>query len=984
MLIGLTVFAQQKVITGKVTDKDGVGIAGVSVIAKGSTAGTQTSADGSYSLSVAQNVTTLIISSVGYLRKEVAISGTTANVVMESTSQELNAVVMVGYGTSRKKDVTGAVTQVKASEFNQGNISSPLQQLQGKAAGVQITQAGGDPNGGISVRVRGLTSLSTAQGTGGPLFVIDGIVGADINAVGPNDIETVDILKDASSAAIYGARGANGVVLITTKKGRSGQTKVEYNAFVSTDHLSKKLPVLSGPEFKAAYLASGRPDSTLINKGANTDWQDEITQNALTHNHNIALSGGSGKSNYRASVTYINQEGIILRTSRKYLNGRLQMNQKAIKDKVNVALSLSYTNQKKNFIDYYSDATSQLSQENPFIYALNYSPLLPVRNPDGSFFNIPGFSYQNPVATLLQNTNQGDENLINASFKVDYELFKGFTLSTFGSILKFNNTYGKYSPTNSALGLASFGSNGMVSVLGRGNASRAENEGLDKMINILGNYKTIIGDNHNLDVTGGYEYYDNTRQGFGTSTSGFITDRFLFNNLGSANILTTSDISAFSNKNNYLLISFLGRVNYSYKSKYLLTLNGRYDGSSKLGKNNKWGFFPSVAAAWNIGSEDFMKGTGVFDNLKLRVGWGQTGNVEPIDPYNSLFLYKPTGSYYSNGVFNRGFSPSQINNEDLKWERREMTNIGLDFAVLKNRLSGTVEYYTSTTKDLLFEYGIPSPPLPFDKVKANAGSLSNKGFDITLTGQVIKGPSLNWNSTVIFSTVKNKIIDLAGSFTYGGQSYALNTPRVEWGVANGQGLNQIVSYLQPGQSFGSFFLRRFTGDSSGVPIFVPANPGSNDRTWIDPWNDFTFGWSNSVTYKAFDFNMQLRGQVGGKVFNGTFLNFSNINRFNNNGNVLKAALTSPIKTPPEISDYAVESSSFARLESASIGYTFKTNIAAIQKLRVYVAGNNLFIITNYRGYDPEVRNTGKQAFIDNLDYYPRTRSFSLGVNLTFE
>jgi iron complex outermembrane receptor protein len=381
-----------------------------------------------------------------------------------------------------------------------------------------------------------------------------------------------------------------------------------------------------------------------------------------------------------------------------------------------------------------------------------------------------------------------------------------------------------------------------------------------------------------------------------------------------------------------------------------------------------------------------MKNVTFFNNLKLRVGYGETGNVEPIDPYNSLFLYKPTGSYYSNGVFNRGFSPSQINNEDLKWERRQMTNIGIDFAILKSRLSGTIEYYTSKTKDLLFEYGIPSPPLPFDKVKANAGTLSNKGFDISINVQAIKRADLTWNSTFIFATVKNKILGLSGTFKYLGQTYELNTPKVSWGVANGQGLNQIVSYLQPGQPFAAFFLQKFSGvDAAGKLILTPKDPTSDDRFWIDPWNDFTFGWNNSVTYKAFDFNMQLRGQVGGKVFNGTFLNFANVNRFNNNGNVLQDALTNGFKDPAQLSDYPVESSSFARLESVSLGYTFNTkNLPAIQKLRFYVAGNNLFIITKYKGYDPEVRNTGKQAFIDNLDYYPRTRSVSLGVNLTFE
>jgi TonB-dependent starch-binding outer membrane protein SusC len=974
-------FSQQKNITGKVTDKDGVGIQGVTVAAKGSAAGTQTAADGTFSVSVPASTTTLVFSSVGFERSEADITNqTTVNVTLTTSSVSLSDVVVVGYGTARRRDVTGAVTQVKSAEFNQGNITSPLQQLQGKAAGVVITQAGGDPNATPTVRVRGLTSL---LGTGDPLYVIDGIVGADINAVAPNDIENVDILKDASSAAIYGARGANGVIIITTKKGRSGKTQVEYNGYVATDWLSKELPVLNGPEFKSAYLANGNNPANLIDKGANTNWQDEITRNAFSHNHNLAFGGGTANTNYRASVTYFDQQGIVINTDRQFLNGRLQLNQKAFNNKVNMALTLAYTDQNRDFTNY--TVGQQAPQENPFIYALGYSPLLPIKNPDGSYFQIPGFSYQNPVAFLDQITDETDESLINASYKVDWEIFKGFTLSSFGSLVRGNIFAGHYDPINSFNGGASFNSNGMLTTQGIGNARRTNTIADDKLINVLGNYKKTFSNDQNLDVTLGYEYYDNFRDSVGSATSNYITDEFLFYNLGAANVTSTSFISTNSFRTSYQLASFLGRVNYSFGGKYIFTLNGRYDGSSKLGENNKWGFFPSAAASWVISQEDFMSNSGVFNSLKLRVGYGETGNVEPIAPYNSLFLYSPVGSFYANGQFNRGYSPTQINNEDLQWERRQMFNIGVDFIVFKNRLSGTVEYYDSKTKDMLFSYGIPSPPLPFDRVLANAGEMTNKGVDVTLTGNIIQNPDWRWNSTAIFGTVKNEITDLTGSFTYAGETYELKTPRVAWGEVNGQGLNQTVSYLQPGQSYASFFVRRFVGvDAAGKQQLDPVDAGSEDRTWIDPWNNFTYGWSNFVNFKNLDFNMVLRGQSGGKVFNGTYLNFANVNRLTNNSNVHEDALTNGIKDQAQTSDYAVQSSSFLRLESASLGYTFDTkNSPIINRARIYVAGNNLFLITDYKGYDPEVRVSGEQAFIDNLDYYPRSRSVSFGVNLIF-
>jgi TonB-dependent starch-binding outer membrane protein SusC len=971
-------FAQERVVSGKVTDvKDGSPVVGASVVAKGSTRGTSTGADGSFRLTVGNDVSTLVITSVGFGRQEVSISGKdNVDVNLSATNQDLNAVVVVGYGSARKRDVTGSVTQVKASEFNTGNITNPLQQLAGKAAGVVVTQAGGDPNGGISVRVRGLTSLIAG---GDPLYVVDGIVGADINGVSPSDIETVDILKDASASAIYGARGANGVVIINTKRGRSGKTAVEYNVYVASDVISKTLPVLDGPSFKAAYLAEGNNPAGLLDKGGNTDWQKEITRVGITQNHSLAFSGGSPKFNYRASVNYIDQQGIIYNSDRKYLNGRLQINQKFLNDKGSAQFIMAYTNQRKNFVDYSNP------QENPFTYALNYSPLLPVLNSKGDYFQLPTFSYQNPLAFIKQITNQGDENLFNGSYKIDYELFKGFSLSTFGAIGKYNNTYGRYDPTNSFVGGAAFNSDGELVIPGRGNARRSTAFGTSYIMNFLANYKTKFANDHSIDILAGYEYSDFINEGFGATTSGFISDALLFNNLGSFNPTSLSDISAFSSKSGFSFASFFGRVAYSYKNKYQLTLNARADGSSKFGKNNKWGVFPSFAAAWAASEEDFLKDVSWLNNLKVRVGYGVTGNSEPIGPYRSLTLYGPQGRYYFDGQFLTGFGPNQLENPDLRWEKRSMFNVGIDFSILSNKISGSIEMYSSDTKDMLYEYGVPSPPLPFDRVFANVGNMNNKGFDLNINYNVVNNSKLKWTTGIVFSTVKNKITKLNGEITLLGQKFDLNTPKVGWGTANGQGLNQTVSFLQVGHSFGSFLLRRFQGvNPAGDQVFEINDPADDNNRWIDPWNKFTFGWSNQLAFGNFDAAIQFRGQYGGQAFNNTYLNFANVNRLRNNSNVHEDAITNGIKDPAKTSDFWVQSTSFLRLESMAIGYTFNTNMKNLKRLRLYVAGNNLFVLTNYKGYDPEVRVSGRQAYIDNLDFYPRTRSLSIGLNVNFE
>jgi TonB-linked SusC/RagA family outer membrane protein len=960
------VMAQNKVVTGKVTDShDGTPMPGVSVVVKGSTVGTNTGPNGDYKLSVPASTTTLVVSFIGYAKQEVDITGkplVNISLVGSATALSEVQIVSVGYGSTRKKDLTGAVSNISAKDFNQGTIINPLDQIQGKVAGVVITQGGGDPNQTATVRLRGQTSLSGNQS---PLFVVDGIQlddPAQFQNIPPGDIATYDILKDASATAIYGSRGANGVIIVTTKKGSAGKAQVDYNGYGSVAKQSKYFDLLSAADVRA--LPTFQPS---LEGGGNTDWQRAITRTAYTQSHNLAVSGGTGGFNYRASLNYQNQDGVIINSGKKQLGVRFSAEQKALNDKLDIQFGISNVNTTRKLTDYTSIG-----------YVFNAPPTYPVYKDDGSFYTFTGFNQANPVEHLTQILNTKNEylTLINAS--INYTIAPGLKIGVFGATSR-NNVQAHYFKPQ-------FPDEGNVSLATDTNYNTNSYKG-----DVHINYDKTFG-KHSLSATLVGEYNDFLYSNFSAGGQQFLVPENLDNNLGSG-------ISAFNNigsyKSEYKLRSNLARVNYNYDGRYYLTASIRRDESNKFGSNNQVGYFPSFAFSWRV-KKDFLQDVEWINDLKLRGGYGVVGNSDGISPYSTLGLVNSqtpggTPTHYYDPVtktYPLSYSPIQNPNNDLRWEERHGRNIGIDFSLFNDRLTGDINYYNDKTKNLLYSYAVPTPPNVYNTTLANVGSLSNKGLEIALTAQILTGSGLNWTANGNIAFIKTKITSLSG--TYNGNQ--ITTDQIPVGYAQGRGLSaDPITYLRPGYAPNLFYLTHYTGhDAAGNQLFdgqTLAQNGTPKKYYIDPSNKFDYGLSNNFTYKNWNLSFFFRGKYGQKIFNNTLLNFETVTRLPGT-NTTKQALTNGVTDAPVSSDRWLEGASFLRLDNASLGYSFK-NVKGFSAIKVYVAANNVFVITKYRGLDPEVTVAGSSlAYIDanynGNGYYPKTRIFTFGTNVSFK
>ncbi len=953
----LQTMAQQRTVTGKVTSSDGTPLVGATVLVVGQKTGVSTGSEGTFSINVPENTKQLAISYVGYDTKTIDISSrSNVNVSLTSSATNLSDVVVVGYGTVRKKDLTGAVSLVQSKDFNQGVVTNPIQQIQGKVAGLVITLPGGDPNANPIIRLRGQTSLSGGQT---PLIVLDGIPlddPSEISNIPTGDILSYDVLKDASATAIYGSRGANGVIIINTKRGQSGKALVEYDGYVGMDKQSKKYDFLTADEWRKAVTDPGSFD-----KGANTDWVDAITRVAYSQSHNVAVSGGAHGFNYRASASYLNQEGIIINSGKEQYGLRFNAQQKAIDDKLELQVGILSTQTNRKYTNY-----GNVSK----VY--NTPPVYPVYNPDGSYFAFSDFEQFNAVEHINEELNKGTEYLTLLYGTANYELFKGLKGGVTGSLSHFNRQNRFFQP--------SFPLEGNVN-----NANDNSYNEDSKKGDIHLNYLNDFG-KHSIGATAVYEYNYFSNNSFSAGGRQFIVPENQDNNLGSGN---SQYNSIGSYREEYKLISFLGRVNYNYAGKYFLTASIRRDGSSKFGKNNRWGNFPSVDVAWVLTQEDFLKNVSWLNLFKLRIGYGETGNSDAISPYSTLLTYGPGGRYYNpvTQTYPQTYSPNQNANPDLKWETRKGKNLGIDFGLFDNRLTGDFNIFDDVTDNLLYTYTVPTPPFFINTILANVGSMSNKGEELSLTAEIVRGKNLSWTLGGQITFIKTRVESLSG--TYAG--YKLSTDQIPGGYAVGRGLSSYpITFLKPGYSPYEFYLPHFTGiDKDGNQLLdgkTPTEEPNPKKYYIDPSPKYTYGINNTFTYGNWNLNFFLRGVVGQKIFNNTLLNFENINRLPGN-NVTKEALTNGIKDAALVSDHWLEKASYLRLDNATLGYTFN-NVKGIERLRVYVSGNNLFVITPYKGLDPEIQNGNtNQAYIDVTYYgdafYPRTRSFSLGVNVSF-
>ncbi|MCF8357596.1 MAG: SusC/RagA family TonB-linked outer membrane protein [Prolixibacteraceae bacterium] len=957
---------QQSTYSGTVNDPNGNVLPGVTVVIKGTTNGTVTNIDGKYNLQ-ANPGDVLIFSFIGYVTQEVeAGNASTIDVVLSDDVVGLEEVVVVGYGVAQKQDLTGATTTVSSDEMNQGAITNPLQQVAGRAAGVNVTQVGSEPGSTPSVRIRGITSLI---GGNDPLVVVDGIQGNMdlLNQVPPSEIASIDILKDASATAIYGSRGAPGVILVTTKKNDKGQSTMEYHGTASVDMLSNRLETFTASEWREMAQVWGVPYSA--DHGSDTDWYDILVKNGTTQNHTISMGGSAKNFNYRASATAILQEGLVLNTRNHEYMARVQATQKALDDKLTLSVNLN------SGVSRYEGNPASVGRaafrSNLVSNAYWSKPTDPVLFQDGSYFyDEDVFQYINPYAVAQEVINESETHNMFGSLRADFEVFKGISLGWFGSWRKVDINRGYYEPVNSTLPNA-IDHNGVANV-----TTNLQDE---KLMDISLNFNKEFG-KHGVKGVAVYEWQRQTYQGHFAQARGFINDITTYNalQLGTISNVLPGDITSY--KNDRTLISFLGRLNYSFNGKYLLTVSVRHDGSSVFGANHKWGTFPSASAAWRISEEPFMKSIEAISYLKLRAGYGITGNQQGLYPQQSMQLIGESGVTNFNGELITNFAVTQNANEDLQWETRYQTNVGLDFGFFGGKLNGSVDVFSAVTENLLFNYTVPQPPYPFSSIAANVGSLKNEGIELVLNYRLVN--TNDWEVTLggNLSLLRNEVLELSGTLN----GIPLMTDYV------GMGYN---AYLIEGQPIGVFNILQHEGrNESNAETVVDRNDDgiidqgdrSEDRYFAgSALPTYTYAFIPEVKYKNFDLSMVWRGSGGNMIYNSIKSSFS---YFENLGksNLLRSAAELGLYTSQYSTDLWLEKGDYLRFDNLTIGYTINTEkIDYIKSMRFSLTGNNLAVFTQYTGLDPEIRVDGGNGSGADAGIYPRVRSISAGLNIIF-
>lgn len=958
-----SVAAQNRLtVKGKVSDAAGNQLPGVSIKDKNdSKNGTVSGAQGDFSLQVAPEAT-LIFSIIGYEDQEVNIKGNAAiEVVMKEAENKLNEVVVIGYGSTTKKEVTSAITSLKPEDFNQGNISNPIGLIQGKVAGLNITRpAGGDVNGGFDIQLRGLTTLSGGQG---PLFVIDGVIGGDLNSVNIEEIASIDVLKDGSAAAIYGTRGTNGVIIITTKQAKAGQRSLAFSTYVSTQSVANTLRNLTAAEFRDAISTQFPGREQEFDFGANTDWFKEVTRKPVDQYYDLSLAAGSEHFNYRAALNYRGSQGLVKDNENNRLQAKIAVNQKELNDKLNISYNFLYTQTNREYTD-----------QNVLQQAFRRNPTEPVYDPanllaGGYYRNTGPFDYYNPVAMLSEEVNSGDQQMFTGSARASYSIFSGLNAIVFGSIqretYKNSNYFTRFYPI-------ALGNNGVAN-LGTGTNS---NDLMEASLD----YKKKFGD-HDLQAVAGYSFQQGVHDRFSGSNNNFDTDLYQYNNIGAGAGLPLGQAVLNSYKESNRLIAFFGRVTYNYKEKYLFQASLRREGSSRFGANHKWGNFPAVSAGWRINKEDFMSGASWLSDLKVRAGFGVTGNQD-IGNYLSLSLLAVGGKTLYNGQWINTYPPASNPNPDLKWERKEEMNLGLDYAVFNSRLSGSIDYYVRNTNDLLWTYNVPVPPNLYNQLYTNVGKMRNSGLEVTINATPVKNDNFAWNTTLLYSRNKNKLV----SFSDAGRGFELTDLKEGWlGTDLATWTHQIVE----GGSVGNFVALVFEGiDAEGNSIYKDTNQDGaitdQDRQIVgNAYPKFQMSFSNAFNYKNFDLSFLLRGSYGNKMLNVHRIYYENFGYLGGK-NILLSALDYPeFKGKAEYSSRFVEDASFIKLDNVSLGYTLKLKKGFLKQMRIYATGQQLLTITKYKGVDPEVNLSGLAPGFDSFYFYPRTRTYTFGTNITF-
>ncbi len=985
---------QGVVVKGVVTDAKGEPIIGATVVEKGTQNATVTDIDGNYSLNVSNRNATLVVSYIGFLSQEVKAGN---NVTLEEDNALLNEVVVIGYGTQRKGDITSAVASVKAEDFNAGKIGDAAELVKGKIAGLTVVNASGDPKAGSSIRLRGITTL---VGSLTPLILVDGIEG-DLNTVAPENIASIDVLKDASAAAIYGTRGANGVILITTKSGkRDTPVQVSYNGYASFSKWSKKLEFMDTHD-----VIYGKTAQEYL--GYDTDWLAAVTRKAgFKHNHDLNISGGTKNATYSANISYAKEEGIIRETSNENFKMQMDYTQYIWNDIVKFNFNALVTRQK-----YTNDNLNGYSHTNPYRQALIHNPSEPVYNEDGSYYeNFNKLQYYNPVALI--NEAFGDTRIRFSQLvgNVTVEPIKGWKTNL---MISWGETAATSEDWTSPLHQS------LVREGWNGAANKSEGNSVSKNLELTSRYDAQWGE-HRFNGIVGYSYLFNENDGFNAGNQDFSTTAFKWNNLGNGTFINDKDHHAWmgSYKNDSKLVGFFGRISYGYADKYNALVSIRHEGSSKFGANHKWATFPSVSLGWNIMNESFMEGTRSWlDILRLRVGYGVTG-ITPGDNYLAQNIYKfaDYGDVLSmDGKWIKTLEVAQNPNPDLKWEVSKEWNFGIDYGFLNNRIHGSLDVYVKTTNDLLFWYNVPMPPNLYSSTLVNVGDMRNTGIELMIEAIPVQTKDFEWTTTLTASHNKNKLLKLSNDL------YETDNFQEVGGISDP--ISTETHCMEVGKPLGDFWGLKFVGyDKDGFAL-VEASDGNGGWT-VKQFNaklnnlenrqrlgsgtpKVILGWGNTFRYKNIDLSMQFTSQLGYKILNASRCFYENnsiaYNRLKTAADLHPAI--NPDGTPyidPETgkqkmvtmsqsmgqgfwSDH-LENGDFLKLSNITLGYTFTPKGALsnfIKKARIYANATNLFCITGYTGIDPEVDNYFMAPGIDDRDKYPVTRNYTVGLSLNF-
>lgn len=987
LVSSINIFAQVKV-SGVVTDPEGEPLAGATVLEKGTSNGTSTDIDGNYSINVKEGKT-LVFTYIGYELQEQKAKAGTLDVTLKENSALLDEVVVVGYGTMRRKDVTGSISTVNAKDLNVGSYTDPGQLLQGKVPGLVVVQ-NSDPNGGVnSMTLRGASTLNQSTE---PLYVVDGIPGVNLNLISPNDIESIDVLRDASATAIYGSKAANGVIIVTTKRGVEGPARVTYSGYVSWEKIANDHKMMTADELRA--YADELGVEVKSDEGASTNWQKETQRTGFAHNHNLSISGGNKTTNYMASVNYIAREGIIRGAGNNLFTARAYVETKVLKDRLTLAAGINGNVRNEWGVsrgDYGNSVYQQM---------YTYTPCVPIYDENGKWFSntsVVSQSY-NPLALINEDQSRKTLKRLQVTGKASLKIIEGLLLNANFSYMTTSEDYKQYNSHDSQ------------TIPGRnGNVVRDYFTNYAKLMEIYANYDKTFGKDHKLALMAGYSWEQtDEKDGFKATGYDFYDDSLWWNNIGAANKWDNDPVSGHG-PDTKRMISMYGRANYSYMSKYMLQAAVRRDGASTFGANHKWATFPSASVAWRASEESFLKNLNIFDDLKVRVGWGQSGNSSGFDIYTARFFYQPGGRFDYDGQSYKEVHAARNNNPDLKWETTTMLNVGLDFAFFNGRLNGTIEYYNKDTKDMIWDYDVSTLIYPVGKLTANVGQMRNRGVELQINAVPVQTRNFSWSTTVNFTHNQNKIVKISNP----GAGFNAGILDQYYNPNLGGASNAHIQRIIEGEPIGTFYMWEWAGynedgnscfyvydktredvagerlrDENGNYV-TTETPEDKDRVIVgNAQPKLTMGWNNNLTFKNWDLNIFFTGVFGQKIFNEPKAAFSNLGDVSAGKNILASTpefqrVGDTKSTMP--SDRWLEDGSYFKLSTVTLGYTFRNCFNGwLRDIRLYVSANNVFTITKYSGRDPEICLSGLTPGCDTRkDHYPRARQILVGVNVNF-